>query len=119
MPRNRGIGRKYKKSRLTVTEEPTPEVEEQLEEDVEEEEPELDDEVIEVIEEATSTVMDTVIEKLWCRDSTGWFLPVMSQKRHMLSLFSGLTLFLAFAFHLAALAGPEAGLAVWVFLRAN
>ena len=25
---------------------------------------------------------------LWCRDSTGWFLPVMSQKRHMLSLFS-------------------------------
>jgi len=64
MPRNRGIGRKYKKSRLTVTEEPTPEVEEQPEEVVEEEEPELDDEVIEVIEEATSTVMDTVIEKL-------------------------------------------------------
>ena len=64
MPRKQGIGRKYKKSRLTVTEEPTPEVEEQPEEDVEEEEPELDDEVIEVIEEATSTVMDTVIEKL-------------------------------------------------------
>ena len=66
MPRNRGIGigRKYKKSRLTVTEEPTPEVDEQPEEDVEEEGPELDDEVIEVIEEATSTVMDTVIEKL-------------------------------------------------------
>ena len=30
---------------------------------------------------------------------------------------SGLTLFLAFAVHLAALAGPEADLAVWVFLR--
>jgi len=36
-----------------------------------------------------------------------------------LPLFSGLTLFLAFAVHLAALAGPEADLAVWVFLRAN
>ena len=58
MPRKRGIGRNVKKSRLTVTEEPTPEVEEQLEEGVEEEEPELDDEMIEVIEEATSTVMD-------------------------------------------------------------
>ena len=34
----------------------------------------------------------------------------------MLPLFSGLTLFLAFAVHLAALAGPEADLAVWVFL---
>ena len=32
---------------------------------------------------------------------------------------SGLTLFLAFAVHLAALAGPEADLAVWVFLRAT
>ena len=64
MPRRRGIGRKFKKSRLTVTEEPIPEVEEQPEEGVEEEEPELDDEVIEVIEEPTSTVMDTVIEKL-------------------------------------------------------
>ena len=40
-------------------------------------------------------------------------------KRHMLPLFSGLTPFLAFAVHLAALAGPEADLAVWVFLRAN
>ena len=30
-------------------------------------------------------------------------------KRHMLPLFYGLTLFLAFAVHLAALAGPEAG----------
>ena len=56
---------------------------------------------------------------LWRRDSTGRFLPVISQKRHMWSLFSGLTLFLAFAVHLAALAGPEADLAVWVFLRAN
>ena len=37
----------------------------------------------------------------------------MSQKRHMLPLFSGLALFLAaFAVHLAALAGPEAGLSV-------
>ena len=44
---------------------------------------------------------------------------MMSQKRHILPLFSGLTLFLAFAVHLAALAGPEADLAVWVFLRAN
>ena len=32
---------------------------------------------------------------------------------------SGLALFLAFAVHLAALAGPEADLAVWVFLRAT
>jgi len=46
MPRKQGIGRKYKKSRLTVTEEPTLEVEGQLEEGDEEEEPELDDEVI-------------------------------------------------------------------------
>jgi hypothetical protein len=35
MPRNRGIGRKYKKSKATATEEPTPEVEEQPEEVVE------------------------------------------------------------------------------------
>ena len=40
----------------------------------------------------------------------------MSQKRHMLPLFSGLTLFLAFAVHLAALAGPEAVLSVWVWV---
>ena len=32
---------------------------------------------------------------------------------------SGLTLFLAFAVHLTALAGSEADLAVWVFLRAT
>ena len=38
-------------------------------------------------------------------------------KRHMLPLFSGSTLLLAFAVRLAALAGPEADLAVWVFLR--
>ena len=38
---------------------------------------------------------------------TGW-LPAMSQKRHMFPLLSGLTLFLAFAVHLAALVGPEA-----------
>ena len=44
-------------------------------------------------------------------------LPVMSQNATLLSLFSSLTLFLAFAVHLAALAGPEADLAVWVFLR--
>ena len=37
----------------------------------------------------------------------------MSQKRHTLPLFYGLTLFLAFEVHLAALAGPEADLAVW------
>ena len=36
---------------------------------------------------------------LWCRDSTGRFLPVRSQKRHVLPLFSDLTLFLAFAVH--------------------
>ena len=47
----------------------------------------------------------------------GGFPVVPSQKRYMLPLFSGLTLFLAFAVHLAALAGPEAGLSVWVFLR--
>ena len=35
----------------------------------------------------------------------------------LLALFPGLALFLAFAVHLAALAGPEADLAVWVFLR--
>ena len=42
---------------------------------------------------------------LWYRHrvSTGWF-PVMSQKRRMLPLFSGLTLFLAFAVHLADVA---------------
>ena len=57
-------------------------------------------------------------EGLWYRDSTGWF-PVRSQKRHMFPLFSGLTLFLAFAVHLAALAGAEAGLSEWVFLRAG
>ena len=55
--------------------------------------------------------------EMWCRDSTGRFLPVMSQKRHSCHCCSGLTLFLAFAVHLAALAGPEADLAVWVFLR--
>ena len=44
---------------------------------------------------------------LWCRDSTGWFLPVMSQKRHMLPLFSGLTLFLAFAVHRRSWRGPR------------
>ena len=48
---------------------------------------------------------------VWCRDSTGLF-PVMSQKRHKFPLFSGLTLFVAFAVHLAALAGPEAGLLI-------
>ena len=48
------------------------------------------------------------------------FPPVMMpQKRHMLPLLSGLTRgILAFAVHLAALAGPEAGLSVWVFLWA-
>ena len=35
---------------------------------------------------------------LWCRDSTGRFLPVRSQKRYVLPLFSGLTLFLFLAF---------------------
>ena len=43
----------------------------------------------------------------------------ITKKRHMLPLLYGLTLFLAFAVHLAAaLAGPEAGLSVWIFLRA-
>ena len=37
----------------------------------------------------------------------------------MLPLFRSLTLFLASSGSLAALAGPEADLAVWVFLRAN
>ena len=45
--------------------------------------------------------------RVWCRDSTGWFLPAMSQKRHMLPLFSGLTLFLAFAFHWRSWRGPR------------
>ena len=35
----------------------------------------------------------------------------------VMSMFSALTLFLAFAVRLAALAGPEADLAVWIFLR--
>ena len=56
---------------------------------------------------------------VWCRDSTGRFLPVISQKTPHYHCCSGLTLFLAFAVHLAALAGPEADLAVWVFLRAT
>ena len=44
--------------------------------------------------------------------------PVIPQKRRMLPLFSfGLTHLPAVAVHLAALAGPGAGLDVWVFLR--
>ena len=54
---------------------------------------------------------------LWCRDSAVRFLLVISQNAILLSLFSSLTLFLAFAVRLAALAGPGADLAVWVFLR--
>ena len=57
-------------------------------------------------------------EAVWCRDSTGWFLPVMSQKKtpHVATVFwfndlSGI------CGSLAVLAGPEASLAVWVFLR--
>ena len=47
-------------------------------------------------------------EAVWCRDSTGWFLPVMShKKRHMLPLFSGLTIFLAFAVHWRSWRGPR------------
>ena len=37
----------------------------------------------------------------------------------MLPLFRSATLFLASSGSLAVLAGPEAGLAVWVFLREN
>ena len=44
--------------------------------------------------------------------------PYDATKTPLSSLFYGLTLlFLAFAVHLAALAGPEPDLAVWVFLR--
>ena len=64
MPRKQGIGRKYKKSRLTVTEEPTPEVEEQLEEGVEEEEPEDDDEPIDEIGIMAQNATDLLIENL-------------------------------------------------------
>ena len=32
--------------------------------------------------------ISALYDSMWCRDSTGRFLPVMSQKRHMLSLFS-------------------------------
>ena len=57
---------------------------------------------------------------VWCRDSTGRFLPVMSQKRRIVVLcvtvfwFNPLP---GICGSLAVLAGPEAGLAVWVFLR--
>ena len=64
MPRKQGIGRKYKKSRLIVTEEPTPEVEEQLEEGVEEEEPEDDDEPIDEIGIMAQDATDLLIENL-------------------------------------------------------
>ena len=63
---------------------------------------------------------------VWCRNSTGWFLPCEFKYQkfwysvpRMLPLFRSLTLFLASSGSLAALAGPEADLAVWVFLRAN
>ena len=60
-----------------------------------------------------------VVQKPPCGAGTapgGW--PGDVTKSQMLSLFSGLILFLAFAVRLAALAGPEADLSVWVFLRA-
>ena len=50
MPRKGGVGRRHKKSKATVTEEPTSEVEEQLEEGAEEEEPGDDDEPIDEID---------------------------------------------------------------------
>ena len=56
-------------------------------------------------------------EGLWCRDSTWRFLPVMSQKRHMFSLFSWFNPLPSICGSLAVLAKPEADLAVWVFLR--
>ena len=54
---------------------------------------------------------------MWFRDSTGRFLLVMSQKRHMLPLFSWFNPLPGICGSLAVLAGPEADLAVWVFLR--
>ena len=64
MPRKGGIGRRRKKSKVTVTEEPTPEVEEQLEEGVEEEEPEDDDEPIDEIGIMAQNATDLLIENL-------------------------------------------------------
>ena len=46
-------------------------------------------------------------EGVWCRDSTGRFLPVMSQNATLFSLFSGLTLFLAFAVHWRSWRSPR------------
>ena len=56
---------------------------------------------------------------LWCRDSTGRFLPVMSQNATWFHCFSGLTPLPGICGSLVVLAGPEADLAVWVFLRAD
>jgi len=64
MPRKDGVGRRHKKSKVTVTEEPTPEVEEQPEEGVEEEEPEDVDEPIDEIDIRAQHATDLLIENL-------------------------------------------------------
>ena len=54
---------------------------------------------------------------MWFRDSTGWFLPVMSQKRYIVVTVFWFNPLPGICGSLAVLAGPEADLAVWVFLR--
>ena len=64
MPRKGGVGRRHKKSKVTVTEKPTPEVEEQPENGVEEEEPEDADEPIDEIDIRAQHATDLLIENL-------------------------------------------------------
>ena len=64
MPRKDGVGRRHKKSKVKVTEEPTPEVEEQPENGVEEEEPEDVDEPIDEIDIRAQHATDLLIENL-------------------------------------------------------
>ena len=54
---------------------------------------------------------------MWCRDSTGRFLPVMSQKTPHVATVFWFNPLPGICGSLAVLAGPEADLAVWVFLR--
>ena len=62
-------------------------------------------------------------DTVWCRDNNGWFLPVMSHKNatccHCFLVQPSSCLAFAICGSLAVLvlAGPEAGLTVWVFLR--
>ena len=68
-----------KNSKVTVTEEPTPEVEEQPEEGVEEEEPEDDDKPIDEIDIRAQNAVDLLIENL----ATGFAVDVQDQQPGM------------------------------------